>query len=179
MTTISRRIIETLLLFLSELEAYFVVPGDSLALRRLFLRYCGVSFTNPIWIGRKFRLLHGHNVSLGDRCALGDFVMIIAYHYLKIGDDFTGAAGLHIDTGGHDPVTMKPAGGPIVIGDRVWCGIDVRILGGVTIGDDVVIGAGSVVCRDIPSNSVAAGVPARVIRSIDRDLDEFWTWVIN
>jgi maltose O-acetyltransferase len=130
-----------------------------------------------LWIGRKFRLLLGHNVSLGKRCALSDFVMLMAYHPLNIGDDFTGAAGLHIDTGGHDPETMEPRGGPIIIGDRVWCGIDVRILGNVTIGNDVVIGAGSVVCRDIPSNSVAVGVPARVIKKLQRNPEKhFWRW---
>lgn len=174
--TIVRKILEPFLLALSELEAYFIKPNDSLRFRRLYLRYCGVNFGMPLWIGRKFRLLDGHNVSLGNRCALSDFVMIMAYQPLSIGNDFTGAAGLHIDTGGHDPQTMEPLGGSIVIGDRVWCGIDVRILGGVTIGNDVVIGAGSVVCKDVPSNCVVAGVPARVIRTLQRDPEKFWTW---
>lgn len=53
----------------------------------------------------------------------------------------------------------------IVIGNDVWVGAGVRILDGVHIGDHSVIGAGSVVTRDIPENSVAVGVPARVMRS--------------
>lgn len=57
--------------------------------------------------------------------------------------------------------------GPIVVGDNVFIGNNVIILPGVTIGDNVVIGAGSVVTKDIPSNCVCAGVPARVIKSID------------
>ncbi|WP_460825839.1 acyltransferase [Nostocoides australiense] len=56
---------------------------------------------------------------------------------------------------------------PIVMGSRVYVGINTIILPGVTIGDDVIIGAGSVVTRDIPSGSVAAGVPARVLKSTD------------
>jgi acetyltransferase-like isoleucine patch superfamily enzyme len=52
----------------------------------------------------------------------------------------------------------------VVIGNDVWIGAGVRILDGVHIGDHVVIGAGSVVTKDIPENAIAVGVPARVIR---------------
>ncbi|MDE6766459.1 MAG: sugar O-acetyltransferase, partial [Duncaniella sp.] len=55
---------------------------------------------------------------------------------------------------------------PINIGNDVWIGADVSVLPGVTIGDNCVIGAGSVVTRNIPSNSVAVGNPCRVIKSI-------------
>lgn len=56
---------------------------------------------------------------------------------------------------------------PVVIGDRVWIGASVTILGGVSIGDDAVIGAGSVVTGDIPASCVAYGVPCKVVRAID------------
>ena len=56
---------------------------------------------------------------------------------------------------------------PITVGDRVYIGMNSLILAGVNIGSDVVIGAGSVVTKDIPSGSVAAGVPARVIKTLD------------
>lgn len=56
---------------------------------------------------------------------------------------------------------------PIVIGNNVYLGNDVIVLPGVTIGSNVVIGAGAVVSRDIPDNSVAVGVPARVIKTAD------------
>ena len=55
---------------------------------------------------------------------------------------------------------------PIHIGKRVWLGADVKIIQGVTIGDDTVIGAGSVVTRSIPSGVVAVGNPCKVIRKI-------------
>jgi acetyltransferase-like isoleucine patch superfamily enzyme len=56
---------------------------------------------------------------------------------------------------------------PIKVGNNVYLGINCLILPGVTIGDNVIVGAGSVVTRDIPANSVAAGVPARVIKTLD------------
>ena len=56
---------------------------------------------------------------------------------------------------------------PITVGNNVYIGNNTIILPGVTIGNDVVIGAGAIVTRDIPDNSVAVGVPARVIKTAD------------
>jgi carbonic anhydrase/acetyltransferase-like protein (isoleucine patch superfamily) len=56
---------------------------------------------------------------------------------------------------------------PIVVGDDVYIGNNVIILPGVTIGSNVIIGAGAIVSKDVPDNSVAVGVPARVIKSAD------------
>ncbi len=56
---------------------------------------------------------------------------------------------------------------PIKIGNNVFVGMDCIILPGVVIGDNVIVGAGSTVSKDIPSNSVAAGVPAKVIKTLD------------
>ncbi len=55
----------------------------------------------------------------------------------------------------------------ITVGDNVYIGINCTLLPGVSVGNNVVIGAASVVTRDVPDNSVAAGVPARVIKSLD------------
>lgn len=61
---------------------------------------------------------------------------------------------------------------PIVIGDNVYIGNNVILLPGITIGNNVVIGAGAVVTRSIPDNSVAVGVPARVIKTADEYLEK-------
>ena len=63
---------------------------------------------------------------------------------------------------------------PITIGNNVWFGGNVTVCPGVVIGDDVVVGAGSVVVKDIPSHSVAAGNPCRIIRSITDKDKEYW-----
>lgn len=60
--------------------------------------------------------------------------------------------------------------GPIVVGNNVFIGIGALIMPNVTIGDNVVIAAGAVVTRDIPANTVVAGVPARIIKT----LDDYW-----
>lgn len=60
-----------------------------------------------------------------------------------------------------------PSHGKVKIGNNVWLGENVTILKGVTIGDNVIIGIGSVVTKDIPSNSVAVGIPAKVVGSYE------------
>ena len=61
---------------------------------------------------------------------------------------------------------------PITVGDNVYIGTNTIILPGVTIGNDVIIGAGAIVSKNIPDNSVAVGVPAKVIKTADEYLDK-------
>ena len=86
---------------------------------------------------------------------------------ITIGDDVTLAPRVHILA--HDASTKKALGytriGVVNIGNNVFIGASSTILPGVNIGNNVVIGANSVVSRDIPDNSVAVGVPARVIKT--------------
>ena len=82
----------------------------------------------------------------------------VFFHYgkhTKIGHHFFGNYNLTVQDDA-----------PVTIGNHCWLGAGVTVCPGVTIGDNCVIGAGSVVTRDIPANSVAAGVPCRVIRSL-------------
>ncbi len=66
-----------------------------------------------------------------------------------------------------DRSTMLPA--PIRIGNRVWIGSGAVVLPGVTVGDGAVVAAGAVVTRDVPENTVVGGVPARIIRTIQKE----------
>jgi maltose O-acetyltransferase len=62
-------------------------------------------------------------------------------------------------------------GTPVTIGNDVWIGGNCTILPGVTIGNNVVVAAGAVVTKDVPDNCLVAGVPAKVIRKLDNNLD--------
>ena len=153
---------------LAGIEFDLFESGQPQILRRAYLRWMKVRHGPQVAIGSEIYIRMKENLILGDRCALGSSTRIWNYALIEIGEDFLGAAGLTLNSGTHDPVTLESAGLPIRIGKRVWCGQNATILAGVTIGDDVVIGAGSVVIHDIPPRSIAAGVPARVIKPLNR-----------
>ncbi len=90
---------------------------------------------------------------------------------VTIGEDVQIGPNVQLLTPTHpvDPVerrTRIEGAEPIVIGDNVWLGGGVIVLPGVTIGENTVVGAGSVVVRDLPANVVAVGNPARVVREL-------------
>ena len=94
--------------------------------------------------------------------------------HIEIGDDVILAPNVHILA--HDastkPFLNHTRIANVKIGNRVFIGAAAIILPGVTIGDDVVIGAGSVVSKDIPNNSLAVGSPAKVICSLDTYIEK-------
>jgi len=112
-------------------------------------------------------------VRIGKGCFLNLGVMIAAMELVEIGDHCMFANGCFVTDANHrfedldKPVTWQgfSTKGPTRLGDNVWCGAHVVITSGVTIGDRCVIGANSVVTSDLPAHSIAAGAPARVLRS--------------
>jgi acetyltransferase-like isoleucine patch superfamily enzyme len=101
-------------------------------------------------------------------------VMVAAVELVEIGDHCMLANGCFVTDGNHrfddpdTPVTWQgfTTKGATRIGDNVWCGAHVVITSGVTVGERCVIGANSVVTTDLPPFSIAAGAPARVLRTI-------------
>lgn len=97
-------------------------------------------------------------------------VMFDAAEELAVGRDCAIGPGCYLTDHDHAwcpgrrPLELPLVTRPTRLGDRVWLGARVVVLKGVTIGDDAVIGAGSVVTRDIPARALAVGVPARVVR---------------
>jgi maltose O-acetyltransferase len=143
-------------------------PQSGSAYQRAILRAMGVRVAGPVAFAPGASFLAPQNLSLGRYVTFGAFTRIVSWAPVEIGDDFMASDSLTINSGNHDPVSLSPRLGPIKIGSRVWCGINVQICAGVEIGDDVVIGAGSVVLRSLPPNCIAAGTPAKPLRSLDR-----------
>jgi acetyltransferase-like isoleucine patch superfamily enzyme len=116
-------------------------------------------------------------VRIGSGSFLNLGVMVAALELVEIGDHCMFANGCFVTDADHRvddpsrPITGQGfvSKGPTRIGDNVWCGANVVVTSGVTIGERCVIGANSVVTTDIPPFSVAAGGPARVIRPVRSD----------
>lgn len=113
---------------------------------------------------------YGYNIELGNNFYSNHNLTILDVCRVVIGDNVMLGPHVMISTATHpiDPIERRSTefGRPITIGNDVWIGGNVSILPGVSIGNNCVIGAGSVVNRDIPDNSVAAGNPCRVKKSI-------------
>lgn len=115
-------------------------------------------------------------LSIGDNSGIGINACINGP--VRIGRDVMMGQDVIVYTTRHNDdrtdIPMKKQGmkevSPVIIGDDVWIGGRVIILPGVTIGKGSIIGAGAVVSRDIPEYSVAAGVPARVVRTRNKDV---------
>jgi acetyltransferase-like isoleucine patch superfamily enzyme len=136
-------------------------------LLRLWLKMKAVKFGKSIFMHAPFYLFQRGALKIGNYCSFGEFTKIWNFVDVEFGDEFLGAAGLTVLTGGHDPDTLNPKFKPVVIGKRVWCGANVIIMPGVTVGDDVVIGSGALVTADIPNESIVVGSPARVVGKVD------------
>jgi acetyltransferase-like isoleucine patch superfamily enzyme len=118
-------------------------------------------------------------VTIGEGCFLNIGTMIAAQNEVTIGDHVMFANGCFVADAAHRfddpnlPVTWQgfATKGPTRIGSNVWFGVNCVVNSGVTIGDRCVIGANSVVTKDVPPRTIAAGAPAKVIREI-RFLEE-------
>lgn len=138
-------------------------------MRRMF-GYVGenVFVRPPVTIAR------GTLVSIGDGTWINSNLNLVDDYKITIGKNCLFAPNVTISTTGH-PVhpDLRTAGMysfPVTIEDNVWIGANVVVLPGVTIGENSVIGAGSVVTKDIPANVIAVGAPCKVLREInDRD----------
>ena len=118
-------------------------------------------------------------IVIGDRVFVGNGCTLAAAQSITVGSDCLLAAGVRIhDNDGHplDPERRRTGAAlradecaPVVIEDNVWIGADAVILKGVHIGRNSVIGTGAVVTSDVPRDTIAAGNPARVVRSIAGD----------
>ncbi|MFF1831540.1 sugar O-acetyltransferase [Paenarthrobacter sp. NPDC058040] len=119
---------------------------------------------------------YGSNISIGDGTFINYNLTALDVAPIRIGRNCQIGPNVQLLTPTH-PVEAGPrrdkleAAKPITIGDNVWLGGGVIVLPGVSIGDDSVIGAGSVVTKDIPAGVVAMGAPARPVKAVEEGVD--------
>lgn len=154
-------------------------PGET-QLREDIIRKVFAEVGENCYIEPPFHANWGCNMHVGKNFYANFNLTVVDDADITIGDNVMIAPNVVIATGTH-PVCPElreqiyQYNLPVRIGSRVWIGAGAIILPGVTIGDDSVIGAGSVVTRDVPSGVVAVGNPCRVLREIsDRDYEYYY-----
>ena len=146
-------------------------PSEETKRKELLKELLG-NMGEDIWIEPPVQMAYGTNVHIGNHFYANFNLVIVDDIDVYIGENVMIAPNVTITVTGHpvDPELRKPGTQfsiPIRIGNDVWIGSNAVILPGVTIGDNSVIGAGSVVTHDITENVVAVGNPCRVLREIN------------
>lgn len=132
-------------------------PDHQVVLLAASYVYRDTEITGPMTLGKRSFINRGGfvqgRVTIGTSVAIGPFVRLVTDNH-HLGAPTRRAGQVHSL--------------PITIGNGVWIGASVTIIGGVTVGDGAVIAAGSVVTKDVPANTLVAGVPAVVKRSLEK-----------
>mgnify|MGYP000488757280 CR=1 FL=1 len=138
--------------------------------------------SDDAWINPPFYCDYGFNISIGKNFYTNHNVTILDGAKVTFGDNVFIAPNCVFSTAGHAIDSEQRSRGleialPITVGDNVWIGTNVSVLPGVTIGNNTIIGAGSVVNKNIPEGVIAAGNPCKVIRKItEEDKKKYPVW---
>lgn len=117
------------------------------------------------------------SIIIGDNCNIGEYMHISAIDKITIGNGLLTGRFVYIGDNAHGGLSYEEANirpikrtlrskGEVKIGNNVWIGDKATILSGVHIGDNVIVGANSVVTKDVPANTMVAGTPARIIKAL-------------
>lgn len=153
-------------------------PSDIDRQRELLHRILG-KIKGDVVITAPFYCDYGFNISVGENFYTNHNCVILDGAKVEFGDNVFIAPNCVFSTAGHAIDSEQRSQGleiarPIKIGNNVWIGANVSVLPGVTIGNNAIIGAGSVVNKDIPSDVIAVGNPCRVMRKItEEDKDKY------
>ena len=161
-------------------KQYNNLPSAGLETKEKVLREMLGGFGKNLWITQPFYVDYGKNIFFGNNVEVNMNCTFLDDNKIEIGDNALIAPNVQIYTAFHPTNAIDRFGAPkedgsfafcktitapVKIGKNCWIGGGAILLPGVTIGDNVVIGAGSVVTKDIPSNTVAVGNPCHILRS--------------
>lgn len=142
------------------------------------IRYCICkrlckSVGSKVIIGSNVTFKHWSEISIGNGVSIHDFSYVDGYGGILIGDDVSVAHNCTLISSHHTwqsremPIRLNPVEKrSIKLGNNIWIGCDVRILGGTEIGNDVIIGAGTVVTKSVPDNGIYFGSPMRFYKKL-------------
>ncbi|MHB8532647.1 MAG: DapH/DapD/GlmU-related protein, partial [Solirubrobacteraceae bacterium] len=140
------------------------------SIRAAFEALIGKPVGEPFYLIPPFYADHGLNISVGRAVHIGYDCMFTGHGAIEIADRVMIAPRVNLVTAGHpvDPGERREyvTAEPISIGANVWIGTAATILAGVSVGADAVVAAGAVVTRDVPAETLVAGVPAKVVRRL-------------
>lgn len=158
---------------------YNNLPPEKIQKRKKLLKKIIGKTKENFWIEQSFWCDYGYNIELGENFYANHNFVVLDPGKVTFGDNVFIGPNCSFYTAQH-PLDVETRNRgleyafSITVGDNVWFGGNVTVLPGVTIGSHTVIGAGSVVTKDIPSGVLAAGNPCRVIREItDADKNKF------
>lgn len=149
-----------------ELNSSYHTPEE---IRKLFSMLTGKPINEGFGMFPPFYTDCGKNITVGKDVFINSCCCFQDQGGIKIGDGALIGHNVVLATLNHGFIPEERKNTipkPIVIGKNVWIGSNSTVLGGVTIGDNAIIGAGSLVNKDVPQNIIAAGVPAKIIKSI-------------
>jgi maltose O-acetyltransferase len=145
-------------------------PGDDAARAAALGALLG-SVGRDAWVEAPFHCDYGVHTALGDGAFVNMGAVFLDCAEIAVGAQAQLGPGVQLLTADHPRDARTRAAGaefarPIAVGERAWLGGGVIVCPGVTIGADSIVGAGSVVLRDVPAGVVAAGNPCRVVRTL-------------
>ena len=145
--------------------------ADADEIRALFSELIGSRVDDSFMLIPPFYTAHGTEIRVGRNVFINQNCTIYDLGGVDIGDDVLIGPNVSIITSGHPLEPSQRRAGvtaaPIVIERNVWIAAGATIIGGVTVGENSVVAAGAVVTHDVPPNTLVAGVPAKVIRSLE------------
>lgn len=155
-------------------KAYNKTDDEEIDLRNKIMKQLFKNVGENVWIEPDFRCEFGKNITIGDNVYINFGCIILDCSEVTIGSHTLLGPNIGLYAANHSTDATKRINGgcygkPIHIGNNVWLGGDVKVLQGVTIGDNTIIGAGSIVTKDIPDNVIAVGNPCKVIRKITEE----------